>query len=92
MIMNKLKRFEIYDCTIKYRQTYEGRPLKESVKPLDGMRLELMCIWQCDPDENYPNEYAMQPNDERMQYKFRQHGISWIASGDLDIQVGHDNE
>lgn len=75
-----------YKCRVKLRETHNGHPLKPLVKNIDGKVLMFECMWKCEDDEKYPNEYAMGPLDfEETRKELHAVHITWLASGDLEI-------
>lgn len=79
----EIKQGTTYKCRVKLRETYCGRPLRESVRPLDGKILNLTAGWE--NSENHPGEWAFVGSETGLTEILVAHGIAWIASGDLEI-------
>lgn len=82
---NKLERFENYLCRIKIRPEYEGRPAKPGVSALNGIIMEMYCLWEYEPDEMYHGEYALSAVKQEDEDKLLKAGAAWLASGDLEF-------
>ena len=70
-------------CIFTPRETYKGRALKPGVASLAGKEMLLQVMWQCDEDENYPGEYALEGADDATKELLRSVNIGWVASGDV---------
>lgn len=75
-------------CIFKPRETYKGRPLKAGVKKLAGAEMLLQAMWQCEADENYPGEFALEGADDATKALLRSADIGWVASGDVEPANG----
>ena len=73
-------------CIASLRKEYRGRPLKPATESLQGKELLLQAMWQCEKDENYPDEFALEGADEATRTLLKEVGIAWIASGDVTPQ------
>lgn len=81
-----MKQFKTYKCKIKLRPTHEERPLREAIGKINGQIFDLECMWLCGRYEFYEGEYAMGPRgNKESEEVFTKVGISWIASGDVEI-------
>lgn len=74
----------IYQCRIKQRPEYNGKKLMDSCKAWEGKEIELQAMWCMDDDDPYPDEWAMGGVDSCREL-LDLAGISWIASGDIEI-------
>jgi len=74
-----------YQCRIKLRTTHKGQPLRPKVKQFDGRVVNLECLWRCEEGERYAGEYAMSATDKTINDAFFDAGMSWIASGDVEV-------
>ena len=81
----RLERFENYMCRIKVRPEYEGRSVKPRVSVLNGMVMNMMCLWEYEEDEMYHGEYAMEPVEEGDKRKLQNVGLTSLATSDLEI-------
>ena len=80
------QRFVTYLCRIKLRETFNGSPLKERVRELDGREFNLYYAYDFEEGERYFGEFAMVPSPSDPSYAgFPSAGIHWIASGDVEI-------
>lgn len=70
-------------CTFKPRETYKGRALKPGLAELAGQEMLLQAMWQCEADENYPGEFALEGADDATKAMLRSVDIGWVASGDV---------
>ncbi len=82
--MIEIQQFGKYRCRVAMRSDFEGRPIRPKCEGKDGSECILQAGWLMDEDDPYPGEWAMacQNWDDGL---MKDMGISWIASGDLQI-------
>ena len=86
----ELERLSLVPVTIAVRDL-PGRTIKPGALALNGRRFVLEVLWQMDPDERYPGEYALGPVSPEDRAVFGGAGMYWIASGDVQID-GEDGD
>jgi hypothetical protein len=78
-------RFRPVLCQLQPRESWQGQPIKELVRPYIGATVLLTVAWREEDDEKYPGEYALIPADDGSKDIFEKMGITWIASGDVQL-------
>ena len=83
--MCEIEHLGRYKCKVKLRPSYDGRPLKDGAKALDGKILILQADWVQDDDDQYPGEWALSSIYFNELSMITGGAVSWISSGDVEI-------
>jgi hypothetical protein len=67
-------------CRLTPRETYDGRPVRDDVRPFIGTDATLVPLWPMDDDDKYPGEWALGAPDYSDVF-----GRAWVASGDVTV-------
>lgn len=85
-----MKAYDNIVGTVRLRDSFKGRALKESVRCLEGRRLHFSVSWFQNPDDSYPGEYALSTpygeHEAETEAALREAQIAWISSGDVEIE------
>lgn len=73
-------------CRIKVRPAFRGSPALPCFLEKNGTELTLVAVWLMDEDDKYPGEWALS-TDSTCRGLYESIGISWIASGDVEVMV-----
>lgn len=84
-VLTKPQQFKVYECRINIRETHNGRECKPGVQALNDQVFTLEVLWKMGKDDPYPGEYALFPDKREEKEIFVKHGLSWIASGDVEL-------
>lgn len=78
-------QFEPIKCIFKPRPEYNGNAIKPGLEALIGKELVLRTMWLMGEDDPYPGEFALEGVDDENRQLYYQFGVSWIASGDVEV-------
>lgn len=84
-VLAKPQQFKVYECRINIRESYNDRPIKPDVDKLNGQTFQLEALWTMGKGDPYPGEIALFPDKREEKEIFVKHGLSWIASGDVEL-------
>jgi hypothetical protein len=82
-----LQQFQKITVIVRQRPEVNGSPIKPKAKGLEGLTLNLIVLWRIEDDHGlYPGEWALGLGDDESEAALRQADVSWIASGDVEVQ------
>lgn len=81
-------RFKKIRVKLAFRPEYNGRPVKPKLVQFNGWEFNVQALWLMDDEDKYPGEWAL-GGFGSCDVLFKTTGMSWIASGDVEVINGN---